>query len=468
MRHLDLDLLQAVLDGELPPKTLLRRLLDHVGELCPECAEAVAALRHGSEAAAGEAGGAFAAERRGSGGAHPEVVALPRPHLAGALDRVQNGADEWTKRVRREQRRARADLRELLRTPRDERRRRIEQARSRFRSRALAELLVEESRRLVRQDAAEAQSLAALVEAVLLWTPGAMGQDWAEELSLRAHAWEANAWRVQGDLRVAERLFTELRARLACELSNAEELHAEICSLEASLRIDQGRMQEARRLLARAAELYQAEGASQALGRVLMQWAIVERRADDLEAAARIQRRSLELLDPNEDPAVHLQAVANLALYLVGLERTDEASRLIDQHEFGLVRHGLWTSPRLFILRGRLALARGDATSAERLFVDAQAAFLQRGDAVRAAVVTFDLALLYLAQGRTAELRQVARHMGQVFESQDLQADAMATMVLFQQAVAAETVTAEALRAWRRQLESGPRPGRARPAPSPS
>jgi hypothetical protein len=51
----------------------------------------------------------------------------------------------------------------------------------------------------------------------------------------------------------------------------------------------------------------------------------------------------------------------------------------------------------------------------------------------------------------------MAQSMGQVFEAEDLHEEAMATVVLFQQAVAAESLTVEALRAWRRQLEIGGR-----------
>lgn len=464
MRHLDLDLLQGVLDGNLPPKALLRRLLDHLGELCPECGEVVATLRQGSEVREEETGKPPALGRHEDGCGDQAVPSLPDPRFVGVLDRAQNTAAEWTKRVRREQRRARADLRELKRLPLSARAERVEHARSRFRSRPLADLLIEESRRLVREDPAEAQSLASLVEVVLLWTPGAIDQDWARELMVRARAWEANAIRVAGEFRLADRRFAELRAQLAREVIDSEALHAEISSLEASLRIDQGQVREARELLSQAAVLYENASDSQALGRTLMKWALVERRQNDLEAAVTVQRRGLALLDAAADPMLYLQAVANLAFFLLGLEHTDEVGALLAGHEAALQEHGLWESPQVVNLRGRLALARHDEFAAENLFVAARAGFLDRGDAVRAAVVSLDLALLYLQQGKTADLRRMARSMGQVFEAEDLHEEAMATVVLFQQAVAAESLTVEALRAWRRQLEIGG--GRAARAPA--
>jgi hypothetical protein len=454
MSHLDLELLQAVLDGDVPPKALLRHLLDHLGEVCPDCAEALATLKQGHVAASREAG-TPPAPRGPENGAHGAVTTLPDPRFVGVLDRAQNTAAEWTKKVRQEQRRARADLRELRGLPRDERPQRIEHARSRYRSRSLAELLIEESRRVVREDPAEAQSLASLVEVVLLWMPGAHGEDWARELAVTARAWEANALRVGGELRAADRRFAELRARLGRELVVSEAVHAEICSLEASLRTDQVRLDEARGLLERAAFLYRQTDLAEPLAKVLMQTATVESRSGDLLAAVEVQRQALDLLERSGSTQLFLSSLINLSLDLSSLEQTGAAVALLEDHRAALTATGMWEWPHTRVLRGRIALERDDPAEAEQLFLAARAELARRGDPIRAAVASLDLALLYLGQGRTADLRRMARAMGQVFESEDLHEEAMATLVLFQQAVAAESLTVEALRAWRRQLESG-------------
>lgn len=460
MRHLDLHLLQAVLEGDLPPKALLRHLLEHLRELCPECNESIAALRQGMQQSVGTGGGVELQ-------AQPPTRAalLPEPRLMGVLDRTQTAAAEWTKKVRREQRRARADLRELKQLPAAKRIDRIENARSRFRSRALAEMLLEESRRLVRTDAAEAHSLARLVEPVLLWTPGALGQEWARELSIQAAAAEANALRVAGSLREADRRFGRLREQLARELPLAESVHAEVASLEASLRIDQNRLMEARRLLDQAQLLYRQNNEPVSVAKVLIKLAIVEARSGQLSAAVDVQREALTLLETSGDRSLLLTSVRNLALDLHEMGQSRSAEELLDQHRSAMVHAGVWDWPQAQTLRGRLALAAGDADEAERLFLAARAELIRRRDVVYAAVASFDLAVLYLSQGRTGELRRMARLMGQVFEAEDLHEEAMATVVLFQQAVAAESVTLEALRAWRRQLESGGgRPVRRQPA----
>jgi hypothetical protein len=463
MRHLDLDLLQGVLDGDVPPKTLLRRLLDHLGELCPECGEAVASLRQGSVVLERESGSPPAPQPREDVGAARAVTILPDPRFVGALDRAQITAADWTKKVRREQRCARTDLRELRRLPPERRAERVEHARSRFRSRALADLLVGESRRVVREDPAEAQSLAALVEVVLLWTPGALGQDWAREVGLRARAWEANAMRVAGELRKADRRFADLRRRLGKEMIVSEALHAEICSLEASLRIDQKQTGEGRRLLDQAIHLYRLSDDREALARVLIQKAILERHEMRFTEAVVLQQEVLRTLEYDRKNRLFLSSVINLGHYYCELGQQGKAAQILAEQHQGLVEGGVWEWPQMQALRGRIALEQDRPAEAERLFLAARTELVRRGDAVRAAVASLDLALLYLVQGKTAELRRMARLMGQVFEAEDLHEEAMATVVLFQQAVAAESLTVEALRAWRRQLETGGRSLRPRP-----
>jgi hypothetical protein len=195
-----------------------------------------------------------------------------------------------------------------------------------------------------------------------------------------------------------------------------------------------------------------------------MQRAIVERREGRSGAAVATQQEVLTLLDPERDRELHLMGVANLALYLVEVERWPEARELMAVHQEALEEASLWRTANVRILRSRLARAGGSADEAERLLLEARADLIAREDPLRAAVVSLDLAVIYLEQGRTAELRRMARLMETIFESQDLHDEAMAALLLFRQAVAADTVTVEALFALRRRLEGQASPRRRRPA----
>jgi tetratricopeptide (TPR) repeat protein len=469
MRHLDFELLQAALAGDLPVKVLMRQVLAHLTELCPECGETLGLLRQAQERGNGDAGLTVRTAQAPCemGGENPIGQEDPRyvGVLDGGFDRAQGDANAWAIRVRRERRKARADVRQLLRVPAEARPRKIERAQARYRSRAVAELLLEESRGLIREQPAEARSLAGLVDLVLLWTPGAQSQDWGRELGVRAHAWIANTFRVEYDLRAAERKFGEVRSRMSREVVG-ESVYADVASLEASLRFDQGRNEEARRLLDEAAVLYRAGGNERSLARVLSKKALLEDRLGDQTTAAAGQREALELLRGVDQPQLFRESIANLVLFLVNGGEVREAAEVLGEHETVLRDGGMWEAPRVQSIRGRIAFALADLAEAERLFLAARAELIGRKDAVRAAVASLDLAVLYLAQGKTAELRRMARQMGTIFDSAELESEALAAVVLFQKAVEGESVTEAAIRAWRRQLELARVRGGRQPQPS--
>jgi len=454
MRHIDSDLLRRVLEGQLPPRALLRVLYEHLKDLCPECGANLELLVEGDE----ELLRAVASETAAASGPRHYAAAF---HNAGRKALAQAGElDE-------EQRRARRDLRDLLALPAEERAQRVTAAYSRFRSRALAQLLVEESRRTVRRDPAEARNLAELVPVVLYWTPGAAGAAWGEEIYVRALAQRGNALRVAGELHEADAAFRELRQFVASHPVDGEELHAEMSSLEASLRSDQRRFDEAEKLLDRAVLLCRASGDTAGLAKNLVKRGDVQRLNDRLVAATESLREALPLLDPDDDRHLFLCAVGSLGSYLCDIDRPGEAARLLADHEPTIRAHDeAWMNLRMTMLRGHIAHGRGRDEEAERLFLAARQGYAARRLGYDAAMVTLDLAVLYLEQGRTRELKDAARLMQPIFEARDVHREALAALMLFQQAVAAEQVTGETIRGLRRFLERSRVDGRPLEQPS--
>jgi tetratricopeptide (TPR) repeat protein len=401
-----------------------------------------------------------ATEPASSAGRRALLAVLPDPRTVGARDGVEDAVRGWMRQVRAERTRARADLQTLLRLAPQRRAGRVRSARSRFRSRAFAELLVDEVRRRCRLDPAEAVRLADLVPLVVLWIPGPAEQRWSGGLELAAAAWRANALRIAGELRRADRSFAALRAEQPPGFLEDRWLAAEVASLEASLRIDQERWDSARRLLAEADALYRSLGADVDLAKVAVKRGIVEQWAGDPSTAVTCFRRALARLDPDEETHLFLCALSNLSLALCDAERHAEAERLLADHEtvYRQRRDG-WSRPLEAWLRGRIAAGVGRPVAAESHLCAARDEYLATGDAFRAGLVSFDLAILYLEQGRSEEVREVARSMQRIFAAEGLAARAFAAFSLFQRAVAAETVTVAAVRAWRRQIAAEARPG---------
>lgn len=461
MRHVDVELLMLVLEGQLPPGTLLRMIVEHLKELCPECRSSLASLQRGSnegELLEGDGVAALTDHLVRSTGGDPRYVAA----FAGA----ESSVAAWARRLREEQRAARRDLSTLLELPPERRARRVANARTRFRSRSLAELLVAECRRQTPRDPERARQLAELVPLVLAVVPGAAGASWAGALSQSALAWRANALRLLGRLQEADRAFAGVRAALARSAVDNALLHADVCSLEASLRIDQGRLGDARHLLDRSVLLFRQEGDSSEVARVLMKRGIVERREGEAATAIATQREVLALLDPTEESYLFVSAIGNLALALCDAERFAEAAELIAAHEALYRRH---ESPRWLVkesvLRGRIAHGLGRAQEAEGLFRDARDRAMEQRDFFSASLASLELATLFLEQGRSRELREVAALLGPVFEAHDLRQEATAALLLFTRAALSEEISAETVRRLRWKLEVGGRAG-AQPAVS--
>lgn len=461
MRHLDVELVSQVLAGHLPPAVLVQVIYEHVKELCPECA-ATLELLQGEDLAS-----AVDADLADDAAGMPVVGGTLAARYADAFKRATCCAGERARAVDDEQERARRDLDELLSLPAAAREDKVVRARSRFRSRSLAEMLLEEARSLTRHDPADAVSLAELAVTVLRWTPGAMAHDWAEVVQARSLALRANAHRVAGELRSADELFVELRHFLGRYALGDYELHAEVCALEASLRHDQRRLTEAEALLDRAVLFYRQARHVEGLADALVTRGLVQMDNDDDAAADASLREALELLTEDANRHLYLCAVSNRALVLCNLERCEEARRLVSANAAVYRRaDDTWTRLRHRWLEGIIARGLGELEEAERALVDTRDGFTAESQAFNAALVSLDLSLVYLETGRTAELRRLASTITPVFASQDLEQEPMAALLLFQKAVAAETVTADTIRSLRSYLERTRNTPRAAEQPS--
>jgi hypothetical protein len=97
--------------------------------------------------------------------------------------------------------------------------------------------------------------------------------------------------------------------------------------------------------------------------------------------------------------------------------------------------------------------------------VSAHKKFLADGNAFDAALAALDLVISYLEQGKTAEVRPLADEMVIVFRDLGVSREALAALLLFQEAARRETATADLAREIAASLTRPPAP---RPATHPT
>lgn len=414
--HLSREILRAVHDGKVPQSVLEEIKTEHLLSLCPHCREEVQA---------------YEVERRGGASVFSRILHL----VSAVLERLVSPAS-------RDSEEAEKELRELLSLSPDERTRQIERARNRFRRPALVKLLLDESRKQLPGDPAEAYHLSDLACMVATRNPGMPGYF---GLYVLAMAQMANACRVANDRRRAEELFAVARRVLVEHGVTDPAVVARLDDLLGSLRKDQRRLPEAKRLLTRAAMHFGLIHALDDSARCLINLGDAYHAEGSLDRAIETTREALSLLGRESELRLHLCGLYNLAFYLTGAGRFEEAAEVLEHNE-DLFRQfpEPWTQLRLLWLRGDIAVGLGDLAAAERAYVATREGFVAQGIGYDAAMVSLDLAVLYLRQGRRAEVRRLAEEMIPLFQAQDIHREALAALALFQEAARQDRLTVEA------------------------
>lgn len=416
--HITRELLRAVARGELPAAVVSRLGLRHLMNLCPHCREEIAAWQREQ--------GATVADYTGVFQTLPKVL------------------EEQTPRIEAEGRRAARDLRTLLALPPSERLPRIRRSRSHFRGAMLADLLLRESRKYIPEAPDEAFHLAELAQAVVHHSPASPR---TIDLAALATAHMGNARKAAGELRAAEEHFTFARFLMTHEGVTDTEVCAEIDWLEGALRKEQREFVRAEELLTRAAMLYGVLGAEKRVAAVLLTLSATYHHRGFPAQAAETVRAALGKLSLQADPRLYLCGRYNLALYLADAGRYGEAERLLAEDAEHLERFDDgWTTLRLSWLRGKIAAGRGEVETAARLLIQTRDGFLARNVGYDAALVSLDLALLYLQHGEAATASRLAEEMLPIFEAQDVHREALAALMLFQDAARREALTVASVR----------------------
>jgi tetratricopeptide (TPR) repeat protein len=300
----------------------------------------------------------------------------------------------------------------------------------RYSSIALCELLLQKSQDLCLNDPAQAQTAARLAVAV------------AEQLDLDFYGapvvqdLRAIAWAYVGDV---QRVITDLRSAKSC-LDLAEQLveqgtgdpllQAELLSFKASFLCQIGDFEPAVRLLNRASSIYRRLGDRHLVGRTMVRKGTVLGNSGEIEAAARLIRQGIDLIDLPREPRLMVYAIHNLTWFLhhTGQERQAEdciagARQLYRQ---GKDRRQLG---RLRWLEGKLA-QRGE--KAVQALAEAQETLTREGLNYEAALAAVDLASLYAGEGRADDMRRQAAQILPLFQAGDMYRETVTALMTFQ------------------------------------
>lgn len=262
-----------------------------------------------------------------------------------------------------------------------------------------------------------------------------------------AWAFWANGRRVTGYLPMADKGFA--RSSLLCQEGEGGDPDRLLdptrrLDLEASLRMDQGRLADALALLDRAL----AEGPQGVVaGRRLVKKAVALERCGQPEAALSALDDAERCKIAGADRWLDFGIPSNRAVNFCHLGRYEDAAGIIPvvralaielRNGIDLVRVN-WLEARILAGLGRIEEA------AEKLRLVKQE-FAAQGDAFETALVSIDLAALHLDQGKPRIARELADDVAKLLGVQGVPRDLLAAVILFVQALEQEGATAAAAR----------------------
>jgi tetratricopeptide (TPR) repeat protein len=359
---------------------------------------------------------------------------------------IQDNAKEFRSReqvMARERAQAPGLFVQLIKHPQEQRELILRNSPS-FHTWGVFELLVERSLEACIKNPDHAEQLACLALFLSDFLDASYyGTPVIEDLRARTWAFIGNACRLRSDLQRAEESFTQAYVHLQMGSQDSLE-RAVILDLEASLRRDQRRFDEAEKLLKRAIASFLQNDQRHRAGRSLVNLSTVHHLAGHTEASIPVLFQAIGLIDPEQEPRLLLCARHNLIEYLIASDRYLDAQGLYRMTR-PLYRSfpDAWTQNRRKWVKGKIARGLGQADQAESLFLAARDGFVEEGIPYDTALVSLELATLYAEQGRRSDLRRLAEGMVPIFSSLNIHREALAALAFLKQAAETDRVTVE-------------------------
>jgi tetratricopeptide (TPR) repeat protein len=232
---------------------------------------------------------------------------------------------------------------------------------------------------------------------------------------LQALAWAtlANAYKLNDQFAEADGAIERAGASLR-RGSGDLRLLARAADLEASLRISERRITEARGLLKGVYNLNLKLGDSHLAGRALISLGRLSEFDGTRRQGVSILQNGMSLLDPVRDPQLIAVSEQNLIILLVSCGDYGEAGQLLLKSDF---RHRHPDVPNIRWAEGNLLAGLGKTAKAERALAQVREEFLGMGQTYAAAVVGLDLLNIWHQNGKFSVVRAAAREIHDTLQS---------------------------------------------------
>jgi len=358
------------------------------------------------------------------------------------FERLQASALERMLRVQEERELSPQRTEELLSLPCVEQRRRIRED-ARFQNAALADLLLERCSTLSLEDPPRAEETARLaLEIAERLAPGDCGHVLRNDLRARAWASIGNVRRILSDFQAAEKAFASAESFL--EGGSGDPLErARVLDLKTSLLRAQRRFDSALAMIDQVITIYRRIHEPHRQGRALLSKAMIHGYAGDQEKGISLFFQALDLIDREKEPRLVYVAFNNLLVDLTETGRYEEARAILPE----VYRLAVTGTRRDWLnvcwSEALLEIALGNLGAAETKLHLVRDEFVAQGIGYDAALVLLDLARIYLLQGRTAETRQLAVEMHEIFVSREIHREALVALSFFQKAAEQERASVQ-------------------------
>lgn len=318
-------------------------------------------------------------------------------------------------------------------------RRRIVEENAAFHHWALAVRLCAESEAMAPGCAVKALELAELAR--LVARHAVVPEPWRPCLEGYTVALIANAHRVGGRLNPADAAFAEALELLKKGTPGDRRLLdlGRVLDLEASLRRDQRRFDEALILHERALEVTAPEES----GYILLNQAVTFEQSGSYEQAITTLAKAAPRVDGAREPRLLCVLLFNRAVNLCHLNRPTEADQLLpDVRSLTCMLKKESDRIRLRWLEGKTAAGLKCPEDAIPALEQVRQWFAAKDNPYDMALATLELATLYLEEGHNAKVKELVREMAPIFEEQKIHREALAALILFRDAALEERATA--------------------------